>query len=110
MAIHASTNVVHIKGAANGSVQPAIKVRKVAGAEQCAPEIIEHLPPADQRNRSAALVRCVSDDPWQQLPVTPGPAVLAHDGDLVMGGKLLEELDIGDESGPRKDPFKKVMT
>ena len=31
-------------------------------------------------------------------------------GDLVVGGKLLEELDIGDESRPRKDSFKQVMT
>ena len=30
--MHASTNVVQIKGEANGSVQPAIKVRKAAGA------------------------------------------------------------------------------
>ncbi len=61
-------------------------------------------------NPIAARVSCVADDPRQQLPVTASPAVLASGGGRIVRRKLIEELDIGDESCPREDAFKEIVT
>src|SRR5512135_1276531 len=58
----------------------------------------------------AVRVSCVAENPRQQLPITASPAVLASRGSGIVQWKLIEELDIGDESCPREDPFKEVVT
>jgi len=45
----------------------------------------------------------------EQLPVAAGPAVLARHGDVVAGGKLLDDFDVGREARPGKCPFKKIV-
>src|SRR4029434_4725110 len=69
---------------------------------------------ADRGNRGAnpiaVLVSCAAEDPRQQLPVTASPAVLGSRGGRIVRRKLIEELDIGDKSCPREDPFKEVVT
>ena len=84
----ASTNVVQISGEANGSVHPASKVRKAAGADSVRrrlSSIFQRLIGGiGVRIRPPLVVPCVPEDPRQQLPVTARPAVLAGRGDLVV--------------------------
>ena len=86
MAIVASTNIVQITGEANGSVHPAIKVKKAAGADSVRrrlSSIFQRLIGGSGTDRRRS-VWGVADDPRQQLPVTASPAVLASRGDLVV--------------------------
>ena len=84
----ASTNVVQITGEANGSVHPAIKVRKAAGADSVRRRLSSifqrPIRGIGARIRSPLASRRVPDDPRQQLPVTASPAVLASRGDLIV--------------------------
>ena len=61
-------------------------------------------------NPIAVGVSCAPEDPRQQLPVTACPAVLARRGGRIVRRKLIEELDIGDQSCPCEDAFKEVVT
>ena len=73
-------------------------------------QIVQHLPTADERNPGPTAPRgAATEDPRQQLPVSPCPPVLARDRVAVLGRELLEELEIGDESRPRKDALEEVM-
>jgi hypothetical protein len=55
-------------------------------------------------------VALVVQDPGEELPVAPHPPVAAADGQLVVAGKLLEQVDIGDESGTGEQPLEQVVT
>jgi hypothetical protein len=64
--------------------------------------------PASGTVASAPVRRSVAaaaEDPRQQLPVAAGPTVLAGGGDVVAGREVLDDLDVGDESGAREDAF-----
>src|SRR5213078_4559349 len=50
-----------------------------------------------------------AQDPRQQLPVAARPAMLARGGYVVSRRKLLNDLDIGDQTGARKYPFEEVV-
>src|SRR5437660_978782 len=60
------------------------------GSRECSPEVVEHLPPAEERHACGAP----PDDPREELPVTARPAMLAERGHLVVGRELLEEGDV----------------
>ena len=80
------------------------------GGRQRPAQVIQHLPSADERDpRPPASAGASSEDPGQQLPISPRPAVLPHHRALVVGRELLEQLEIGDESSPREDPLEEVM-
>ena len=88
--------------------------RDTRGCRQRTPEIVQHLPQSEQRQAAAAAngARRVasSKDPRQQLPVTPRPAVLACRSDVVPRWKLLDYLDIRNQSCTRKDALEEIMT
>src|SRR6202035_784810 len=50
-----------------------------------------------------------SEDPGQELPVAPRPAMLAGGGDLEVGGELLEQLDVGDQASAGEDPLEEIV-
>ena len=71
------------------------------------PQVVRHLPAAVGRHRQrAGEVTC---DPRQQLPVAPGPAVLALRVDVVACRKLVDHLDIRREARAREDAFEEVV-
>ena len=81
------------------------------GSRQCPPEIVEHLPPADERDpgRAPRVGRGSPDDPGEQLPISARPPVLPGNGNLVVRRELLEQLDVRDESGPGEDPLDEIV-
>ena len=80
---------------------------------QRAPQIVEHLPAADRRDGAALPILAgdgaAAEDPGQQLPVAARPAVVAQRGDVVAGGKLLDDLDIGGEAGAGEDALEQIV-
>ena len=50
-----------------------------------------------------------AEHPRQQLPVAARPAVLAQRVDVVAGGKVFDDLDIGGQAGAREDPFEQIV-
>ena len=50
-----------------------------------------------------------AENPGQQLPVAPHPAMLASRGDGVAGGKFLNHLDIGCQPRAREDAFQQIV-
>src|SRR5207249_912041 len=65
-----------------------------------------HLPAPDQSNRSA---RPAPDDPREQLPVATRPSVVAGGGDPVMGWGMLEQFDVGDQTGTREQSLEEIV-
>ena len=90
---------------------PAGDERQPGGWRRQRPaQIVQHLPTAYGRDPGAtAPGGATTKDPGKQLPVSAGPPVLARGRVAVLGRELLEELEIGDESRPRKDAFEEVM-
>ena len=76
-----------------------------------APQVIQHLPPADQWQRAAAAGHVIApaQDPRQQLPVAARPAMLARGSYVVSRRKLLNDLDVGNKTGARKYPFEQIV-
>ena len=71
---------------------------------QRAPQIVDHLPARQRRDRAAP-----SEDVGQQLPVAARPAVLARRVDVVAGRVVLDQLDVADQRGVRQRAFEKVV-
>ena len=67
---------------------------------QGSPEIVDHLPAADERERIAppcgvgAFAR-KAQNPRQQLPVPARPAVMSRRADVVTRRKFFDDLDVG---------------
>ena len=82
-----------------------------AGSRERPPQVVEHLPAADRRDPGPRSARAggAADQPRQELPVAARPAVLTRRRDLVTSGKVLEELDVGDERGPREEPLEEIV-
>ena len=76
---------------------------------QRAAQIVEHLPEADRRHVVAARSLAQAQQPRQQLPVATRPAMLPGRGNVVAGGKLLDHLDVGRQSGARKHAFEQIV-
>ena len=78
-----------------------------------AADVVEDLPQTHRRQRVAPQpprrVGHASRKPAEQLPVAPRPPVLAGGGHLVVRRELLEELDVGDEAGPREEALEEVV-
>ena len=51
----------------------------------------------------------VAQDPGEELPVAPYPAMLAARGHLVVGGELLEEIHIGHQPGAREQALEEIV-
>ncbi len=81
---------------------------------QCPPQIVEHLPEADQRKRARAPITegrvATTKNPGQQLPVAAGPAVLTRGGHVVARRKLFDDLDIGSQTGAGEYSLEKIVT
>ncbi len=78
-----------------------------------AAQVVEHLPAAEQRHRSGrrdSAAPKAREDPRQQLPVAARPAVLARRGDVVASRELLDDLDVGDQTGAREGALEQVVT
>ena len=77
-------------------------------------QVVHHLPAANERNRLARRIGVrappTAEDPGDQLPIAPRPTMLARRRDVVARWELLDDLDVGDEAGARKDPLQKVVT
>ncbi len=58
-----------------------------------------------------ACAGCIAppEQPWQQLPIAPRPAVQAGRGDIVPVREFLDDLDIGRESRACVDAFEQVV-
>ncbi len=92
--------------------QPADDEGEHGGGRRQGPaEVVGDLPQADERDPGRPRPRAgvAPDYPGEELPVAPRPAVLAPGRDLVVGGELLEELDVGDEPRAREDPLEEVV-
>ncbi len=76
-------------------------------------QVVEHLPPAVRQEARppppALLVPCMTEDPRQELPIAPGPPVVAADRDLVVGRELLEQIDVGHEAGAGVEALEEVV-
>ena len=91
---------------------PAQEQGEVGGGRGERPaQVVEHLPPPDQIDAPArrSPARRPAQDPREELPVAPRPAMLPRRRDLVARGKLLEELDVADQPGPREQPLEQVV-
>ena len=68
---------------------------------------------ADRRHGTAHPAaggdRCESEYPRHELPVSSRPAVEAECSDVVAGGKVIDDLDIGGEPGASKDALEQVV-
>jgi hypothetical protein len=91
-------------GRVQGQRPPGDQGKDARRRRQRAPQVVEHFPAADQRQRARA-----PGDPRQELPVAARPAVLARGGDVVAGGKFLDHLDIGGEAGAREGPLEQIV-
>ena len=76
-----------------------------------APQVIQHLPAADQRQGAAAAGARLApaQDPRQQLPVAARPAMLARGGYVISRRKFLNDLDVGNQTGARKYSFEEIV-
>ncbi len=76
-------------------------------------QVVDHLPAGDTRDGAPAPpargIAGAAEDPWQELPVAAGPAVLACRRDQVVRRELVEELDVGHQPGPGEDALEQVM-
>ena len=82
------------------------------GRGQRATQIVQHLPLAEQRQRTVAASRSIAatEQPGQQLPVAARPAMIARDPNVVARRKLFHDFDIGYESGACKGALEQIMT
>ena len=80
---------------------------------QRSPQIVEHLPAADRRDGAARPIRAgdrsATEHPRQQLPVAARPTVVAPRGDVVAGGEVLDDLDVGGETGAGEDALEQIV-
>src|SRR5579863_10479443 len=78
------------------------------------PQIVEHLPTADQRKRVRTPITearvATTENPGQQLPVAAGPAVLARSSYVIARRKLLDDLNIGSQACAGECPLEKIVT
>ena len=51
-----------------------------------------------------------AENPGEQLPIAAGPSMLPGRGDVVALRKLLDHLDVGNQSGAREDSFEQIVT
>ena len=76
-------------------------------------QVVDHLPAGDAGiGAPAPTARGVAgtpEDPRQELPVAPRPAVLAGRRDQVVRRELLEQLDVGHQPGPGEDALEQVV-
>ena len=77
-------------------------------------QIVEHLPAADRRNCATLPILARRRGPrpkihGSKLPVAARPAMVAQGGDVVAGGKLLDDLDVGGETGAREDALEQIV-
>ena len=102
------------RGGARWQGPPRQQGEKRGRRRQRSAQVVHHLPAADERDRLPCRVGVrvppTAEDPGNQLPIAACPTVLARRGNVVTGGELLDDLDVGDESGARKSPFEKVVT
>ena len=89
--------------------------REAGRRGQRTPQIVEHLPQADERHAAVAAAMCggagvaAAENPRQQLPVAANPAVLAQRGDVVPRRKVLDHFHIGRQAGAREDAFEQIV-
>ncbi len=83
------------------------------GRREATPEIVDHPPATVHGDRNPLLppggVVCIAQDPGQELPVSPDPAMIATCSDLVVRGELLEEIHIGQKRCTCKQALEQVM-
>ena len=72
---------------------------------ETAPQIVKHLPTSDHRNRGT-----VEKNPRQQLPIASSPTVLSGGVNLVMRRVFLDQFDIAQQSGTRKQALEQIVT
>ncbi len=81
--------------------------------QKAAPEVVEDLPPRDEREAialpGAAPRRHEREQPHQDLPVAPHPAPQAAGVGQQAGGIVVHDLEVGDEGGARVDAFEQVV-
>ncbi len=97
----------------DGSVQAATSVASSERRRQRAAEVVDHLPTGDAGDGTAAAltggVARHAENPGQELPVATSPAVLTRCRDQVVRRELIEQLDVGHETGTGEDPFEQIM-
>ena len=109
-----STKPIQTDGGAQRQCQSRQQGQHAGRCGQRAPQIVEHLPAADRRDGARA------SDPRRR--VGPRPTVHGSNcqspraqrwwrarGDVVAGGKLLDDLDVGGETGARKDALEQIV-
>ena len=82
------------------------------GRHEAAPEVVEDLPLADERQavlREALRRRDQREEPGEDLPVAAHPAVLPPRVREDVGGVVVHHLDVGDERGARVQPLEEIV-
>ena len=82
------------------------------GGNQAAPQVVENLPAADDRQAVAlhALARRhPGEHPEEDLPVPSHPAALAIGVRQDAGGEVVHELEVGDQRGARVQALEQVV-
>src|SRR6185437_6580058 len=54
--------------------------------------------------------RSPTEEPRKQLPIPAHPSMLARRCDVVPGGKLVDDLDVGRQPRPRENAFEEIVT
>ncbi len=74
-------------------------------------QVVDHLPARDGGDLARPARRAMrpAQDPGQELPVASCPAVLACHGVLVARGRLVEELDVGDQARSGEGALQQVV-
>ena len=87
--------------------------RNGRGRRQRAAQIVDHFPPADDRDPAARRTArggvAAAEDPRQQLPVAARPAMLTIGRHVVARWKILDDFDVRCQASAREDSFKEVV-
>ncbi len=80
--------------------------------DQASPEVVEDLPLADEREGvlpEPLLRRDHREEPEEDLPVAPHPAMLTARVGEDVGRVVVHQLHVGGERGPRVEPLEQVV-
>src|SRR5256885_1421989 len=82
--------------------------------EQTATQIIENFPTRNRRNpirlKTSVRVAHMTFEPGGNLPIAARPTMLAHRIAVVIGGIIVEKLDVTDERRAREDRLEQIVT
>ena len=80
--------------------------------DQAAPEVVQELPPAEQRKAvplQTPLRGDPGEEPGEKLPIPADPSVITVGVRYDARRVLVDDLHVGDERGTRKEPLQEIV-